>query len=79
MDAGGSGLGQRARRCYGPPERFFDKGRLMAHDEEPLLADPPTQDVAIHVRDYERFTRLLKWGAIVCLIIGFIVLLILGR
>jgi len=51
----------------------------MAHDEEPLLADPPTQDVAIHVRDYERFTKLLKWGAIVCLIIGFIVLLILGR
>ena len=51
----------------------------MAHDEEPLLADPPTHDVAIHVRDYERFTRLLKWGAIACLIIGFIVLLILGR
>ncbi len=49
----------------------------MAHDEEPLLANPPTQDVAIHVRDYTRFTKMLKWGAITCLIIAFIVLLIL--
>jgi hypothetical protein len=49
----------------------------MAHDEEPLLVDPPTQEVATHVRDYERFTKLLKWGAIVCLILAFIVLMIL--
>ena len=46
-------------------------------EEEPLLSNPPTQDVAIHVRDYARFTKLLKWGAITCLIIGFIVLLII--
>jgi hypothetical protein len=46
-------------------------------DDESILTSPPTQDVAVHVRDYERFTRLLKYGAIVCLIIGFIVLLIL--
>jgi hypothetical protein len=51
----------------------------MAHDEEPLLANPPTQEVATHVHDYERFTKLLKWGALVCLIIGFIVLMILAR
>lgn len=50
----------------------------MAHDEEPLLADPPTQDVAIHVRDYERFTKLLKWGAGVCFIVALIVLMILA-
>jgi hypothetical protein len=30
-----------------------------------------------HVRDYEKFTRMMKYGAIVCLILGFIVLLIL--
>jgi hypothetical protein len=46
-------------------------------EEESLLVSPPTQDVAVHVRDYERFTKLLKWGAIICLIIGFVVLLIL--
>lgn len=46
-------------------------------EEEPLLVSPPTQDAAMHVRDYERFTKLLKYGAITCLIIGFIVLLIL--
>ena len=46
-------------------------------EEEPLLVSPPTQDVAVHVRDYTRFTQLLKYGAIICLIVGFIVLLIL--
>ena len=48
----------------------------MAEDE-PLLVSPPTQDVAVHVRDYERFTRMFKWGGLTALIVGFIVLLIL--
>ncbi|MFL6766188.1 MAG: hypothetical protein ACJ8FO_13455 [Sphingomicrobium sp.] len=48
-------------------------------EEEPLLVSPPTQDVAIHVRDYTRFTRLLKWSALTCLVVGFVVLLILDR
>ena len=46
-------------------------------EEESILVNPPTQDVAVHVQDYTRFTRLLKWGAFTCLIIGLIVLLIL--
>jgi hypothetical protein len=46
-------------------------------DEESILASPPTQEMAHHVSDYERFTRMFKWGAIVCLIIGLVVLLIL--
>ena len=46
-------------------------------EEDSILVSPPTQDVAVHVRDYTRFTKLLKYGAIVCLIIGFVVLLIL--
>jgi hypothetical protein len=46
-------------------------------EEESILVSPPTQDMAVHVRDYTRFTRLFKYGAITCLIIGFIVLLIL--
>ena len=46
-------------------------------EEEPLLVSPPTQDMAIHVRDYLHFTKLLKYGAFICLITGFIVLLIL--
>ena len=33
------------------PDRFAGKGKNMA-EEEPLLVSPPTQDVAIHVRDY---------------------------
>jgi aa3 type cytochrome c oxidase subunit IV len=49
----------------------------MMAEEEPLLASPPTQDAAVHVRDYEKFTRMMKWGAIICLIIGFFVLMIL--
>lgn len=46
-------------------------------DEESLLANPQTQDVAVHVRDYTRFTKLLKWSALGCLVIAFFVLLIL--
>jgi hypothetical protein len=46
-------------------------------EEEPLLVNPPTHEVATHVRDYEHFTKMMKWGAIICLIIGFIVLNIL--
>jgi hypothetical protein len=47
----------------------------MAEEEEPLLANPPTHEMAVHVHDYERFTRMMRDGAIVCLIIGLIVLL----
>jgi hypothetical protein len=44
-------------------------------EEESLLASPPTQDVAVHVRDYERFTKLMFRGAIICLIIGLVSLI----
>ena len=47
-------------------------------EEEPLLASPPTQDVAVHVHDYERFTKMFKWGAVFAFIIGLIVLMILS-
>ena len=50
----------------------------MMAEEEPLLADPPTHRAAVHVRDYERFTRLFKWGAIAALIVGLVVLMILS-
>ena len=53
------------------------KGTSMA-EEEPLLTNPPTAEVAHHVRDYARFTKLLKWGAIVSLIVAFLVLLIIS-
>lgn len=45
--------------------------------EDPILTQPQSHDVAVHVRDYTRFLKMLKWGAIVSLMIGFIVLLIL--
>jgi hypothetical protein len=54
------------------------KGRFMA-EEESLLVSPPTQDVAVHVRDYARFTRMLKWSALTVFVIAFIVLLILNK
>lgn len=42
----------------------------MAEEEEPLLAHPGSQEMTAHVRDYERFTRMMFRGAIVCLVIG---------
>lgn len=50
----------------------------MAH-EEPLLDDPPTQDVALHVRDYSRFTQMLKWGAILSFLTAMVVMIIISN
>ena len=46
-------------------------------EEEPLLDSPPTQEVAVHVRDYDALHQLFKWGAMICFIIGLFVLMIL--
>ena len=45
-------------------------------EEEPVLASPPTAQDARHVRDYSRFTGLMKWGAIVSFAIAIFVLLV---
>lgn len=66
------GLGRGRMRCYGCFHARTLEGITMAHDEEPLLSNPPTQEMAAHVNDYGRFTQLLKWGAIVCLIVGLL-------
>ena len=46
-------------------------------EEEPLLSSPPTKEAAWHVRDYELFVKMFKWGAIISLIIAFLVILII--
>lgn len=46
-------------------------------EEEPILTNPPTQEMGRHVHDYEKFTKLFKWGAISALIVGLIVLWII--
>ena len=48
----------------------------MAHEEDSILTSPPTPEVARHVNDYSRFTALFKWGAIVALIIGLVMVFI---
>ena len=53
------------------------KGSEMAEEEEPILTHPGTHEMAVHVHDYERFTTMFKYGALICLIIGLIVLMIL--
>jgi hypothetical protein len=50
----------------------------MAH-EEPLLDDPPTQEAALHVRDYTRFIKLLKWGAILSFITAMVVMIVISN
>ena len=49
----------------------------MAEDES-ILVNPPTQDVAHHVRDYTRFVHLLKGGAIIALGVGLFVMMIIS-
>ena len=54
-------------------QHLLTQGISMA-EQEPILTDPPTHEVAVHVRDYSRFTKLIKWSAITCLVIAFIVI-----
>ena len=44
-------------------------------EQEPILTDPPTHEAAVHVADYSRFTQMMKWGAIICVIIALIVII----
>jgi len=44
-------------------------------EQEPLLTNPVTHDVAVHVEDYERFTHLFKWGALAAFVVAMIVLI----
>jgi hypothetical protein len=47
-------------------------------ENEPMLTSPATQDAAAHVRDYTRFTKMLKWTAIICFLIGMAVIMIIS-
>lgn len=59
-----------------PLNERTSKGNGMA-EKETSLTSPPAQDTAAHVRDYSRFTKLLKWTAIVCFIIAMLVILLI--
>ncbi len=43
-------------------------------EHEPLLTNPPAQEMTAHVRDYSRFIVMMKWGAIICFVGGLIVI-----
>jgi len=60
-----------------PPRIDMLEGIQMAEEEEPLLASPGSPEMTAHVHDYDRFTRMMKYGALVCLVVGLFVLLIL--
>jgi hypothetical protein len=69
-------LGEGKRLVMHPLTKSM--GSPMAHDEEPILTHPGSKEMARHVHDYSRFTALLKWGALICLVIAFVVLLIIS-
>lgn len=46
-------------------------------EQEPILTDPQSQDVTVHVRDYASFTKLVKWTLLVSLVVGFIVVFLI--
>ena len=48
-------------------------------DVDPILQETADPEVNTHVRDYSRFVQLLKWGAILSLVIAFIVLLLISN
>ena len=71
------GLGAQGRLVMGLGKQAATSGTNMAEDES-ILVNPPTQDVAHHVSDYTRFVHLLKWGAIIALVTGLFVMMIIS-
>ena len=49
----------------------------MVEQDETILTNPGSPEMAAHVDAYERFTKLFKWGAIICLVIGLVSLIII--
>jgi hypothetical protein len=45
---------------------------------EPSTTEPTRQEMTAHVQDYAKFTKLLKYGAIIAFITAAIVVLIIG-
>ncbi len=46
-------------------------------DKDPILEHPGTHETAVHVRDYERFIGMLKFGTIVVILTLLLVLYVL--
>ena len=49
----------------------------MAENEQ-ILTSAASEASAAHVRDYTRFTKMLRWGAIISFIIAIIVVMIIS-
>lgn len=45
---------------------------------EPPTTEPTRPHMEAHVRDYAKFTHLLKYGAIIVFVVAMVVLLIIG-
>jgi hypothetical protein len=54
-----------------------DEGDEMA--VEPSTTESHSGDMKAHVRDYSRFTGMLKWGAILSFVLAMIVVFIIGN
>jgi len=50
---------------------------MMAKNEEQTLTHEGAHEMGEHVQGYESFIRLFKYGAIVCLIVGLVWMLII--
>jgi hypothetical protein len=45
--------------------------------ERMSMADDSERALKVHESTYNSFTALMKWGAIICLIIGFLIILVI--
>lgn len=57
------------------PNHVCPKGNERMSDKEPILTNPASHEMAAHVRDYSRFTGMMKWGTIATALVGAIVVL----
>ena len=44
-----------------------------------MASDEATKDIRAHQGSYRRFTFMMKWGTVLALLTGFIVILIIAK
>jgi hypothetical protein len=89
LGSGGTVLGQGGKGGLNRVERApFARASLS---RRALLEGPPTseqriemaadldKEVAVHRQGYEKFITLLRSGAVICLILAFIVILLIAK
>ncbi len=62
-----------------PPPRGLARDARAAGGTHGMAAEGDVKDLKAHVTSYARFISMMKWGTVLALITGFLVILIISN